>query len=160
MHLRLSWLFPSHSCHTQKTLTQLPFPLLPIIPQTSLVFSFLLLHSNISILTTLLFSCSFAPNFSAAILGAISSTVFLGCVFFAQKCCFFVNLQLLICLFVFFLTCSQLTNCCRFTAIQQSCRSFGEQSCQKNISHLGVGTEWRLRRWDWDAEVCFCEVQQ
>jgi hypothetical protein len=101
MHLRMSWLFPSHSCHTQKTHTQLPFPPPSHQPSNLTCFSFLLLHSNTSILSAL-FSCSFAPNFSAAILGAISVdcvVFFFRGVFFAQKCCFFVNLQLLVCLF-------------------------------------------------------------
>ncbi len=99
MHLRMSWLFPSHSCHTQKTRTRFPFPTSSHRHSNLACFSFLL-YSNTSILSAL-FSCSFALNLSAAFLAAVSSTVFFFFFFFAQKCCFFVNFAV-VCLFVCF----------------------------------------------------------
>jgi hypothetical protein len=85
---------------------QLPYPknsLLPFIPQTSLVF--LPYFSTATHQSSLHYSLAALHQISLLlILGAISSTVlvfFWGVYFFAQKCCFFVNLQLLVCLFVF-----------------------------------------------------------
>lgn len=111
-----TWLFPSHSCHTQKTHTRLPsssfFPsslkphLLVFLSyfstathQSSLHYSFAALHQ----ISLLLFSEQF-PRPCCFCCCCCWCCFFCG-VFFSQKCCFFVNLQLLP-FFFFFLTCS------------------------------------------------------
>jgi len=113
MHLRLSWLFPSHSCHTQKTHTQLPFSphlfFFPTSPQQhinplyitllQLCTKFLCCYSCSDFLDCIVFFFFFFGG------GGFFFFFFFfggGGVFFAQKCCFFVNLQLLVCLFVYF----------------------------------------------------------